>query len=306
MKTKEITYKNFGKCLEIFADTSKVIVTLDFGPRIISYSFTDGENVFWEDTDRIISDEKTMEFYGDKWYLYGGHRLWVAPEEFPKTYYADNENVIYEIKDNEVSFYPPVQKLNRFLCSITVAIDQSSDDFIITHSLTNKSSKNIKLALWGVSVLSGGGIEVIPLPQENNIYSPNKLIAFWPKSKLYDKRIEWGDKYAFVRHDKNTEASLKFGINSEHAFSFYHNKESIFIKRFEHYKNAEYPDFGMSFETYTNKHYVEMESLGTYKNVSPGETITHKEHWALQKSSSLKGFDEDSIDSFINANILNR
>ena len=45
-KAKEIEYKNFGRCLEMSNEIIRIVVTLDFGPRVICYSFIDGENIF--------------------------------------------------------------------------------------------------------------------------------------------------------------------------------------------------------------------------------------------------------------------
>ena len=40
---KEIQYENYGRCLQINNDKAGIVVTIDFGPGIIRYSFVDGE-----------------------------------------------------------------------------------------------------------------------------------------------------------------------------------------------------------------------------------------------------------------------
>ena len=45
-----------------------------------------------------------------------------------------------------------------------------------------------------------------------------------------------------------------------------------------------YPDGGMSFETYTNALMLEMESIGELKKLNPGETLTHTERWEMVDS----------------------
>ena len=110
---KEIDYSTFGKCLEISNGIVKVIATVDIGPRIINYSFVDGENIFFEDTNReIVNTDPQLEVFGkgSEFHIRGGHRLWISPEAKPKTYYPDNEPVAYEITDNGVILTPPKQR----------------------------------------------------------------------------------------------------------------------------------------------------------------------------------------------------
>ncbi|MBE7054764.1 MAG: hypothetical protein E7392_01460 [Ruminococcaceae bacterium] len=296
---EEICYKNFGKCLKICNEIIEVIVTTDFGPRIIRYSFIDGDNVFYEDTDRIIKDERTKNTFFDTWYLYGGHRLWIAPENFPDTYYPDNFLIDYKVINNGAVFTAPVQKHNNCRIEISLILSPDTTDVKVMHTLTNCSDSDIKLSLWGVSVVDGGGIEIIPQPTENKIYSPNRKIVFWPASKLYDKRASWGDKYIKVQHRSDMCSSFKFGLNSEHGFALYLNKGDIFTKKFDIIKNGIYPDEGASYESYANGHYIEMESLSEYKVIPPQKSITHCEYWKLSKGTLTNDFDEAEIENLI-------
>ena len=49
---KEISYKNYGKCLEISNGAIDLLVTLDVGPRIIRFGFCGEKNMLFEDIDR--------------------------------------------------------------------------------------------------------------------------------------------------------------------------------------------------------------------------------------------------------------
>ena len=42
-----------------------------------------------------------------------------------------------------------------------------------------------------------------------------------------------------------------------------------------------YPDFGCSFETFTNNDFLEIETLGPLTKVLPGQTVEQVEHWGL-------------------------
>ena len=112
---QEISYKNYGKCLEISNGAIDLLVTLDVGPRIIRFGFCGKENMLFEDIDREqnYNKEDMRAIYGqDKtWYLYGGHRLWISPE-YADTYYPDNTPIAYEkIKNGAVFVRLPVYNL---------------------------------------------------------------------------------------------------------------------------------------------------------------------------------------------------
>ena len=61
-----------------------------------------------------------------------------------------------------------------------------------------------------------------------------------------------------------------------------------------------YPDYGVSFETYTDKGILEIETLGVLKDVQPNEKVEHIEHWELKKADiSVDRFNEDEIQDFV-------
>ena len=90
VKCYETDYKNYGKCLCLDNGIIKLIATIDVGPRIVFFGFTDGDNVLFEDIDRNFYEINNG--YG-VWYAYGGHRIWSAPEVMPETYLPDNSKV---------------------------------------------------------------------------------------------------------------------------------------------------------------------------------------------------------------------
>ena len=299
MKIKEINYKNYGRCVEISNDIVKLIVTVDVGPRIINYSFLNGENIMWEDIDRRVFNEGVSDTFGSPWYIYGGHRLWTSPEGHPRSYYADNNPVEYEINGNSVRFVQEVQKANGYQCEFTVTLTENSSEVTVNHKVTNRGLWEVELAPWALTVLSQGGVEIIPQPIADTGLLGNRLLALWPYTKLTDKRVIWGDRYIQLRQDPDAPDAFKFGINSEHGFTMYFNHGDLFIKKFDVKENGNYPDGGMSFETYTCANFLEMESLGELKKIKPGESTCHSEKWTLYKCEAPEAFDEKNIDGLV-------
>lgn len=80
-------YAGWDNCLHIQHEDLRLIVTLDVGPRILSCQFRDKPNLFCEFPDELGQSS------GDDYMLFGGHRLWHAPEDKPRSYCPDFDHV---------------------------------------------------------------------------------------------------------------------------------------------------------------------------------------------------------------------
>jgi hypothetical protein len=67
-------YKGWKKCIRLRREEVELIITTEVGPRIISFSFIDGRNIFAQYVDQLGKKGQ------DSWNIYGGHRFWHAPE----------------------------------------------------------------------------------------------------------------------------------------------------------------------------------------------------------------------------------
>lgn len=298
---KEIDYSTFGKCLEISNGIVKLVATIDIGPRIINYSFIDGENIFFQDTNQEIANKKPeIEIFGkgSEFRIRGGHRLWTSPEAMPRTYYPDNEPVAYEITDNGVILTPPQQRWTQLQLKMQIELSENSSDVTVNHFVTNKNAFEIEQAVWSLSVASQGGLEVIPQPTEDTGLLSNRQVAFWAYTKLSDERAYWSDKYIYIDQNTTMENPYKIGIRLTNPTVFYFNHGDLFIKKFDINPDGIYPDGGMNYETYTNDKILEIESLGELKKVAPDQTITHKEYWSLHKEER-PGKDDAVMDKLL-------
>ena len=89
MKLQKTPYGGWKNCIRLTNAEIELIATTDVGPRVIRLGFIGGQNLFKEWKDQL---GKTGS---DKWVIYGGHRLWHAPEVMPRTYAPDNGPVEY-------------------------------------------------------------------------------------------------------------------------------------------------------------------------------------------------------------------
>jgi len=281
---QETTYENYGKCVVISNGTAELYVTVDLGPRVIRYGFIGGENVFLNDLDReTFNDDPSIKDYwkhSDRWSIYGGHRLWTSPELMPETYYPDDLPVQWEATEAGAVFTQANQMPLGKQLSIEISMGEGTAVTMV-HKSTNTSNTPQEYALWTLSVLAPGGISVLPVPNRETGYLPNRVLSLWPYSNMNDPRVFWGKDYITLRQDTTAETPFKLGLSNEAGAAAYLNRGVCFVKKYDHVMGGNYPDFGVSYEGYTNAKFLESETLGELKTVAPGETISHTERWNL-------------------------
>lgn len=280
---EEIQYGNWGRCVRITNGEVDLVATLDFGPRIMRFGVVDGPNEFFEDVnDQVNNTDASFDIYGDEghWHIYGGHRLWTSPEALPRSYYPDNAPVEYIKIDNGICLIPEPQAWTELQFELHVVMSEEGE-VTVTHKITNIGAWAVKLAPWALSVMQVGGLEVIPQPKKNTGFLGNRILALWPYSDMSDKRVNWGTDYITIRTNSIDKRPFKLGINNEHGFVTYFNHGNLFVKKYSPVDGGSYPDGGVSYETYTNNLFCELETLGEYKKIQPDETVIHVENWKL-------------------------
>lgn len=294
MQVTEKQYKNFGKCLEITNGNIELVVTLDVGPRILRYALSGGENIFFEDIDRkIVSDDpRIKEVYGKDavWYIYGGHRLWISPEQ-GSTYYPDNIPVSYVVEGNTVTFYQGMQEPLQLKGEISLTIAENSTEVTVLHKVTNHGEQT-EFAPWALSVLAPGGVEVVPFNDDKTGWLSNRTLMLWDYTEMDDSRVHFGKKYIILKQDKNKDNAFKIGLDNRKGFAAYIKGGTAFVKKFSFDATKRYADNGCNFETYTNALMLECETLGALSTVEKGESVIHTENWSLFSGVEVKDLDD--------------
>lgn len=289
----QIRYGGWDNCIEVCNGIIDLIATIDVGPRIIRFGFIGEENEFCEVKDQL---GKTG---GNKWNIFGGHRLWHSPEHKPRSYEPDNTKIEYREKYDGIVLSQPTEVWSQIKKEIEITISSENTQVTLLHRLVNKGAWPIELSAWALTVMAPGGKVIIPQTTRDTGLLPNRMISLWPYTKLNDPRVYWGDRYITVQQDPNTKEPFKIGIPNEKGWAAHLNKKHLFIKQFQHIKDALYPDFGASsFETYTCDYMTEIESLSPLTRLNPGEEIEHMERWSLYKDIKMPE-DEQDIDEII-------
>lgn len=275
IKIKDIIYGEFGRAVEISNGKVDLVVTVDLGPRIIRYGFIGENNMFCE------SNGLSKPLENGEWRIRGGHRLWHSPEREPRSYMPDNEPVEWQVIENGIRVSQKVEPWVQIKKEMEITLSPCSSRVKVLHKLTNKNAWPIELAAWSLSVMAPGGKQIIPQPGRDSGLLPNRVLALWPYSKMNDHRVTWGDRYVVFRQDPETKAPFKMGISNEDGWAAYFNHGNLFIKSYNHEMNGRYPDFGVSYETYTTDFMMEMETLSPLTYLEPDHTLAHIEEWLL-------------------------
>ncbi len=285
----EAPYAGWNKCLFMENDQVQLVITLEVGPRIIRYALADGENMFCEKEDQVGLTG------GDEWRIYGGHRLWHAPEIKPRTYPCDNFPVKYSVDGNSVTVTPDAEDYSRTQKEMVITMSEDSTKVTVEHRITNIGAWDVDLAIWALTVTDKGGLEVLGEPEKYRALLPNRRVTLWPYSKMNDHRVYWGENYITLNSDPAEEKPFKIGLDNHFGWAAIFNKGCLFIKHYPVEPEVEYPDFGVSFETYICDFMTECETLSPMMRLAPGAMGVHVEEWELFREERPDAKDENAI-----------
>lgn len=300
---KVVEIGGFGNKIRLTNGIVDIDFATDFGPRILRYGLSGRENFFYEDVDDLINrkgEEMNNFFDGAEWHIYGGHRFWQSPEAFPRTYTPDNDKVEYEITKTGVILKQKYMEYTKTDAEIEVVMSEDSADVKVIHRLRSYSPYEIELAPWTISVCNKNILEAVPLNKIDTGLLHNQTMTIWSYTKLNDERVYFGDKYVTLKQNPKATSSFKLGFTNNNKFAAIFNDNAMFVKTFEWDENANYPDDGMNFETYTNDIMLECESIGPLTKLKEGDTLTHIENWTIiDNIPTPDAKDEETIDKYL-------
>lgn len=290
-----VEFNGWKRNARLSNDEVELIITGDVGPRIIRFGFIDDINIFAE------IDGEQGGVGEDEWKIRGGHRLWLAPEIKPLSYELDNSSVEFVEIENGIKTVQSVGELSGTRKIMEIVLSPDKNEVRLLHSIINESDKDIDCAPWGLSVLAPGGVEYIPMPE--HVSHEDRLVhnqewSLWGYTHFCDPRWQFMYKYVTLRQDREL-GPTKLGIRHREGWVGYQLADKLFVKYFGFDEDANYPDGGMNFETFTKEDFLEMESIGGIVTLRPGESVSHQEIWQLHR-----GVAECRTEADIDKNIL--
>jgi len=287
---EKVNYQGWPNSYQLSNGLVDLVVTTDVGPRIIRFGFCGERNEFKEYAGML--GQKA----GDEWRIYGGHRLWHAPEVIPRTYFPDNSPVALEQHADWVRVIQPAETTTGIRKEMDIRLAAGSARAEVMHRLYNCGPWTVELAPWALSVMAPGGRAIIPLPPRgahSQFLLPLSSLALYAYTDMSDPRWTWGRKYVMLRQDSAAASPQKLGLSVPDGWAAYARDGRLFVVRFAYLAGASYPDMGSSVETFTNAEMLELETVGPLVRLLPGATVEHLERWYLFHDVPEPGDDED-------------
>jgi hypothetical protein len=290
MKTVDFLGQN---CVELSNGTLSILVTKSVGPRVIAMKIEDGENIFAELPDA------TLDYPGEgDFHLYGGHRLWHAPEDPRRTYIPDDDPVEITLLEGGLKVEQSPEGETGIRKEIQIQLAAGVNAARVTHQLTNVGLWPVTCAPWAITQVKPGGVAILPQNRElwdGNPTLPNRPLTLWPYTDINSPYIDWGNNVITIRADMK-EGHLKIGFPNPRGWLAYWRSGTLFVKRSDYDIESEYYDFGSSSECYCSGAFLELETLGPKTTLKPGESTVHIETWELYTGVEWPGNLDELVD----------
>jgi hypothetical protein len=297
VKIEKTAYGGWPNCYRVSNGQVELIVTTDIGPRIMRWGFVGGQNMFKEFKDQLgKSGEK-------EWQLRGGHRIWVAPEMVRESYAPDNTPVHAVVKGDLITLTEPVESGIGFQKEMAIQMAPAGSSVTVYHRIRNHNKTAKRIAVWAMSMMAQGGTAITEFPprgSHDQYLEPTNPLTMWAYTDFSDPRWKFMKKYVALKQDPKNSGAQKTGLYNKNTWAAYLLGSDLFVKRATASQPAEaYPDFGCSYEMFTNDQFLEAETLGPLQSVGPQQQIEHIEHWTLHKNVRLPALSDDAIDRIV-------
>lgn len=293
VRIEKISYQGWSNCYRVTNGEVELVVTGDVGPRILRYAFV-GERNFFKEYPEMMgrSGEK-------QWMIRGGHRLWRAPEDATLTYALDNDPVKVEIRGGVLTATQPVEPVTGIEKQIAVRMAESGTAVEVIHRMRNTLRRPLEFAPWALTVMAPGGIAITGFPPRGRhpeVLAPTHPLVMWAYTDFSDPRWTFTKKYLILRQDSRAKEPQKAGLFNPDTWGAYLLGTDLFLKRSQADPSKRYPDFGCSFETFTNQDMLELETLGPLARVPAGGVVEHVERWSLHRNVRIGSWSDAELD----------
>ncbi len=296
VKIEKTAYRGWPNCYRMSNGEVELILTSDVGPRVIRFGFVGGQNLFKEFPDQIGKSGEKI------WQPRGGHRIWMAPEDGVLSYALDNLPIHAEAKGDTIELTGNVEPETALQKVMIVKLAATGSNVEVTQRIVNKGNKPRDMATWGLTMMAPGGTGIVTFPPRGTHpkdLPPTNPLVMWAYTDFTDNRWHFTKKYLTLRMDPKQASPQKVGTFNKDTVGAYLLGSDLFIKRASAHDPLKQPDFGCSYETFTNDQFLEMETLGEINHLQPGMSIQHIERWSLHKNVKVSAWTDAELDRIL-------
>jgi len=280
-KIEKVSLYGWENCYKLTNGSLEIVGTADIGPRIIYFGEQGGKNLL------KIFEEQAGKTNDPTWQVYGGHRVWAAPEDPYFSYIPDNTKVEAALEHTEgsVRFTRAADESGLERC-LELRPD-GGNGFVIRNQITNRAAKPIRGASWGITAFIPGGIGILPLTGDisgQTRLQANRRLNLWEYTDLTDRAFAWRSDGLFIFQGR-AKKPQKVGTWLKEPVVAYLVEGKLITKRASLPLTCgeEFPDQGSNVEVYFDPNLLELETLSAFRTLSPGESVWHEETLGLKK-----------------------
>lgn len=274
-------YHGWADSYLITNGVAEVVVVPAIG-RVMQFSFTGEEGVFWENTNLFGAELTGAE---TNWVNFGGDKSWPAPEsDWPKFTKRDEWKppaafdglpMITKVEYGDVYLISQVDPAYGIRVRRRVHLHPHKPVLYVQTTFERVAGDPAKISVWTVTQFKDPQMLFLPAPHSSMFTNGYTLINPDPPPGLTnDQGLLWFARDPKSAHKIGSDADAVLWVGEKLACRV----ESPRIRK------AEYPDHGSSLEIYTNPDplkYIELETLGPLKALSVGQSITRANIYTL-------------------------
>jgi len=269
------TFGPWQHAYKVVAGSVEMIIVTEIGPRILSLRVGDQPNILY------VADATPKR---DQWCIYGGHRIWMAPES-EATMAPDNVPCTVTVTNGEIVVETPVDPLSKL--QKVLVVSAVGNAFRVRNIIRNTGSLLATGAVWALTCVRPDSKVFFPWGRPGNWRM--KKICYWAswcggKQTSNVQSPQWQPTEELFIIDPTGEVG-KVGTSGHEGWlgAVFPAANTTFYKCFSYQEGAAYTDDGCAIQSYTCKRMIEMETLSPFGVFQPGEELAHEEIWLARE-----------------------
>lgn len=252
------------------------------GPRIIRVGLTGS-------TRNLLAETPDLgwETPHGHYQLFGGHRLWFAPEDPDRVAVPDGHGLVLEAQSDGLRLTGAAEAPTGLIRSMTLRLLPGRPALEIRHELRNVSDEPVELAPWAITQLPLGGTVLMPQPAATpgHHVRPNRTLVLWPYTSWEDPRLRPLDGLLTVQAAAGE--GMKVGYFNLGGWVAYARDGVILVRRFEPIVGEGHADLGCNVEVFVGGKFLELELLGPLARLENGCAVSLTETWEVEATGPL-------------------